>query len=221
MRKLKKVHKRIRKVRTKFKKQRCKYVVLVNDEGEVGARCKNYAVGSSTLCKKHGGDPVEERSLVSYSDMSLIVSRTTFNPAVHPVQFLELSQAGKSVVECAAEMGVSSVTLKNWSEKFKEFAFVFELGQDLHEAHYMRIGKANLTNTRFQTGLFKWLTTNKLGYAEKTESSHHTQNTNVGVLLIPGQMSVEEWEQKNIKDDSVEAEYEEINNGKTAENSQE
>ena len=97
-------------------------------------------------------------------------------------------------------------TLKKWADTYKEFAFVFELGDAMHEAWYIREGKANLKNSRFQTPLFKHLTGNKLGYAEKVETTNTNNNTSVGVLLVPGQMSIEDWEQKNVDDDIIDAE---------------
>lgn len=197
MRKLKRrseIEKLKKKKRIKFKKQKCKW------RNSFGHQCKRWAVGKSTLCEKHGGERIAHELLVSVHELPVLTG-TKFNPAVHPMQFLEMSREGKSVQEIAAELMVTPETLKRWSETFKEFATAWEIGQACHEAWWLKQGKNNLTNTRFQTGLFKFLTTNKLGYAEKIETKSHNVNENVGVLLVPGEMSIDDWEKQNIEDD--------------------
>ena len=67
-----------------------------------------------------------------------------------------------------------------------------EIGEAMHETWYLLQGKNNLENPRFNTGLFKFLTANKLGYAEKVESKNINMNAH-GVLLIPNQQSEDEW----------------------------
>ena len=181
----------------KYKDQRCLF------RNKFRMQCKRDAVGKSTLCEKHGGIKIIEEALISIHEEHNLVP-TKFDNSVHPLQFIQLSTEGLSEVEIAAEFGVSVNTLKKWSEKYKEFNTAWEIGQACHESWWLRQGKNNLSNTRFQAGLYKFLTTNKLGYAEKIETKSHNINENVGVLLIPGQMSVEEWETQNRKDDGEE-----------------
>ena len=177
-----------------FKKMRCKKI------NKFGIQCKRMAVGKSTLCSVHGGSKIVNELLMSVHEEHNLVP-TKFDITVHPMSFVEMSSQGLSDVEIAAEFKVGLSTLRGWSEKYKEFAQAWEIGKACHESWWLSRGKSNLTNTRFQTGLYKFLTTNKLGYAEKIETKSHNINENVGVLLIPGKMTVEEWEANNRKED--------------------
>lgn len=198
-----------RRVRKKYKPQRCAFML---DET---TRCRNKAVGKSTLCAKHGGRRVVPEDQISVIDLShRSISLLKFDPAVHPIQYVQLSSTGMSEVEIAAEFQVAVDTLRTWAEKYKEFGTAYEIGQALHEAWYLRTGKRNLTNPRFQTGLYKFLTGNVLGYSEKVEQRNINQNTH-GVLLVPGSMSIDDWEKQNKienqkRAEAVDAEFSEV-----------
>lgn len=189
-----------------------------------GNRCKNYAAGKSTLCKRHGGDARDRKVLNEITHDSFLTHQNSkYNPSLHPVMFMQLAREGLSLVEIAAEMEVSERTLSRWSEKYPLFAEVFEIGKALHEAWYLAKAKNNLTNTRFQTGLFKFIAANKLGYADRVENKNINENRNVGVLLVPNKMSIEEWEKSNEDEDTIDAEFTEEtagNRDKTAKNQQ-
>lgn len=204
-----------RKLRKRFKKQRCAYFRAD------GSRCKNQAVGKSTLCSDHGGSRIVKDNLVP-SNSALVP--TKFNPAVHPLSFIELSRNGLSDVEIAAEFEVGIETVRTWADTYEEFAVAWEIGAAMYEAFFLREGRRNLSNTRFNTSLFKFLTGNKLGYTEKIESKNFNANVNHGVLLVPDAMSIDEWEKQNIKedaekkakeseeeeDDAIDADYKEV-----------
>jgi hypothetical protein len=102
-----------------------------------------------------------------------------------------------STVEIAATIGVGEITLKNWSENFQEFSVAFEIGKALHESWWIEKGKSGLESRNFNTPLYKFLTGNKLGYAEKTESKNFNMNT-CGVLVVPAKQTVDEWEASGI-----------------------
>jgi len=68
-----------------------------------------------------------------------------------------------------------------------------EIGQALHEAWWIQQGKNGLTNRGFNTSLFKFLTSNKLGYSDKMETKSLNMNLH-GVLMVPDKMSDDEWE---------------------------
>lgn len=170
----------------RYRKQRCKFV-------SDGNRCRNYAVGKSTLCKQHGGDPVIKENLFKDSELALVGLNTSYNPVEHPTLFIDYSRMGMSEVEIAAEFKVSVATLKSWTEKFEMFNTAYEIGKALHESWWLQQGKSGLFNRGFNTGLFKFLTANKLGYAEKVESRNLNMNVH-GVLMVPDKMSEEEWE---------------------------
>jgi hypothetical protein len=145
----------------KYKKQQCAFMILVEKNGYVNEeprRCKKGAVGKSTLCKVHGGNPIVHDSLVRSSERSIhSLLKSKYDPAFHPMLYLSCAKEGMSEVEIAAHLEISILTLHKWAETHKEFAMVFEIGEAMHEAWYIREGKNNLRNPRFQTGLYKHL----------------------------------------------------------------
>ena len=161
--------------------------------------CTRKAVGSGDVCKKHGGKTLVRENLVPSDVLPPAVVGTTYDAAVHPMQFVELARGGMSEVEIAAEIGVSVHTLRGWSEKFSEFNSAYEIGQALHEAWWLKQGKDNLDNRGYNVGLFKFLTGNKLGYSDKMESKN--LHVHAGVLQVPGAVSEDEWEKKHAKTD--------------------
>ena len=102
-------------------------------------------------------------------------------------------EMGKSDVEIAAEFLVGPETLRSWSETYENFSIAYEIGQAMHEAFYLDLGKRNLGNPMFQTSLFKFLAGNKLGYSDKVESRNFN-TTLVGVLKVPGMDSESDWD---------------------------
>jgi len=197
LRKLKaKKVKKARKTIKKYKKQRCAYI-----RGD-GTQCKYLAVGKSTLCKTHGGNPVVKENLIvaSTTEKALIDPNSKFDPAIHPISYIDFSREGLSDVEIAAQFEVSVETINNWAEKYKTFNTAWEIGQAMHEAWWLRQGKNNLTNKRnFNSSLFKFMTMNKLGYSDKIEQKNMNMNVH-GVLMIPDAVSEEEWENEDVID---------------------
>ena len=158
--------------------------------------CTNNAVGKGITCKQHGGDPVIPENLLQTCEIpaqTLIASK--FEPATHPISFIALSREGMSAVEIAAEFGVSVNTLRNWSEKYADFNTAYEVGQAMHEAWWLQEGKNNLDNRGYNTGLYKFITGNKLGFSDKIESKN--LNITAGVLMVPEQLNIIDWEDKN------------------------
>lgn len=179
----------------KYPKKRCDFIE------KDGTRCKNYAVGKGTLCKKHGGNPVVRENLRSDRELAEMSSLTIkFNPSIHPMAYITMSREGYSDTEIACEFGVSKSTIQAWAEKYESFFLATEIGKEMQEAWWLRVGKDNLENKRnFNTGLFKFLTMNKLGYSDKIEQK--TMSTHVhGVLMIPDAMTEEEWEAEDVID---------------------
>jgi len=179
-----------------YKKERCTYV------SENGKRCTHLSVGAEQRCSRHGGViDIENTLSPEATQMYLAISGSTFLPSVHPYQYIDLSRQGCSPVEVAAEMGIGESTLKKWAETYSEMAMAFEIGKSLHESWWLNQGKNALNTRGFNTNLFKYLTGNKLGYSDKTE----TKSTNMhihGVLVVPGKQTVDEWENagQEIKD---------------------
>ena len=179
--------------RVKYKKARCLHI---KDDG---TRCKRAAIGRGDKCDIHGGEKFAEETLPA-NYFNAIVENGKYDPVVFPMKYIQLSQRGMSDAEIAADMKVSVRMLQLWAEQYKEFGIAYEIGQAMHEAWYLRVGKGGLNNRFFNTSLFKFLTGNKLGYSEKIETKNMNQNQ-YGVLLVPGSMSCDEWEQKNEEDE--------------------
>jgi len=182
----------------KPKSKNCKVIKKYPKERCSVKGCRNYAVGKTDVCKKHGGDPVVKENLVLPDEIlpPLLLNNTKYNPSYHPMAFIEMSRDGLSDIEIAAKFEVAVTTIRNWAEKYAEFNTAYEVGQALHESWWLAEGKKNLDNRGYNTGLYKFLTGNKLGYSDKIESKN--LNVTAGVLMVPGQVSIEEWE-KGVK----------------------
>ena len=74
------------------------------------------------------------------------------------------------------------------------FNKAYDIGKAMHEAWWIEQGKSGLNNRGFNTSLFKFLTSNKLGYSDKMETKNMNMNVH-GVLMVPDKVSEEEWEQ--------------------------
>jgi hypothetical protein len=180
------------KVKLKYPPKRCQYVL------SDGRQCKRKATGKGTLCDLHGGDRTIPENM--YSDKELISTngalanvRIRFNPAVHPLKYIELARDGLSDVEIAAEFEISIGTLRDWSEKYESFNSAFEIGKAMHESWWIRTAKENLNERSFNTSLAKFLMMNKLGYSDKVEQKSMNMNMH-GVLMVPDAMNEDEWE---------------------------
>lgn len=156
--------------------------------------CGSRAVGKYDVCKKHGGNPIVEQNLLkTYEIADILLEMSKFDPAFHPLEYIKLAQQGLSEVEIASRFGVSASTLRGWGEKFEDFFTASEIGKACHEAWWLQEGKRNLDNRNYNTGLFKFLTANKIGFSDKME----TRNLHVtaGVLAVPiPAKTMEEWE---------------------------
>jgi len=157
--------------------------------------CRRNAVGIHDVCERHGGDVVIQQNLLkTYEITDVLRTMSSFDPLVHPLQYIRLSQMGYSDVEIASEFGVAVKTMQHWAEQFADFAMAFEIGKNACEAWWLQEAKRNLDNRNYNTGLFKFITSNKLGFSEKTESKN--LNVHAGVLLVPPPAkSGSEWEQ--------------------------
>lgn len=182
-----------------YVKERCHY-------HEGNKRCRRNAIGSGQLCALHGGTKDLGNTLSPEATQLYLAEAgvvTKFDPAMHPMQYIDLSRQGLSEVEIAAEMHVGVATVRTWSETFEEFALAHDVGKALHETWWLNKGKGGLNQRNFNTPLFKFLTSNKLGYSEKTESKNLNMNA-CGVLVVPETISEEQWvaegvHQKNDK----------------------
>lgn len=179
--------KKISKIKKKYPKAQCAFV-------DLDGQCTSNAVGKSTLCKKHGGSTVIKENLVTKYDP---IRSPKYQPEYHPMEFITLSREGMSIVEIAAEFGVGISTLQGWQENYLEFNTAYEVGQAMYEAWWLTEAKGNLGNSRYNTQLFKYITANKLGYAEKIESRNLNMNVH-GVMVVPDKVPEADWEEEAI-----------------------
>jgi hypothetical protein len=170
---------------------RCAYV------SPEGKRCTRKAIGSGQTCRDHGGVVDLENTLSPEATrlyLAIQGEQTPFLPNLHPLQYIDLSRQGCSPVEIAAEIGVGEGTLKKWADRYSEMALAVDIGKAMHESWWLSQGKTGLNKRGFNTNLYKYLTSNKIGYSDKME----TKSTNMhihGVLVVPGSQSVDEWEE--------------------------
>lgn len=184
-----------KKILYKYKKKRCDHV---NADGK---RCEMQTAGKGNFCCLHAEHVFREDTnpIVTLNTNNVLLIK--YDPINHPVRYIELASQGMNQAEIAAEFKVSLETLNSWRDTYPMFNVAFDVGKAAHEAWYLRTGKDNLDNRWFQTPLFKFLAMNNgLGWSDKAETKS-TQQGSYGVLLIPGQMSIDEWEQKNIEED--------------------
>ena len=177
-----------------YESKQCAYV------NADGVQCKAFATGNGSLCAVHTDRVNQTTKLAAPYEKHPVerIRKTSFDPVFHPLEFIKLSRLGYSDVEIAAEFGISKATLKRWANDFLEFQEAYDIGLTMYEAFFLKKGTDNLENDRFNNTMFKYLAGNKLGYTDKIE----TKNTNTGgfgVLLVPGQVSLEEWERANIE----------------------
>lgn len=186
---------KVRKIKRKkiYVKEKCHYT-------EDGERCTRNAIGDGQLCKLHGGEK-DLTNVLSLEALQLMTAEIgkiqKFDPAIHPLQMIDLSRQGMSDVEIAAVVGVSVLTLKEWADKYEPMSVAYEIGQALHETWWLTKGKEGLDSKYFNTSLYKYLTGNKLGYSEKIE----TKNLHMvahGVLVAPAKQSIDEWEASGV-----------------------
>lgn len=178
--------------RKKYVKEKCNFVY------ENGRKCSLNAIGHSQFCKLHGGSYVSDgaHDVLTGGLQAVLQKNSKFNPAQHPMDFIKFSKLGFSDVEIAAEFQVSHSTLMDWVDKFQMMGEAYEIGQAMYESWWLKKGVSGLDDTRnFNTSLYKYLVGNKLGYTEKIEGGANIHN-NFGVLVVPNQQSVEEWEKQ-------------------------
>jgi len=180
----------------RYMRKKCDFI------GSTGIKCKKRAVGKGTLCKLHGGNAIVKSNLIpiDIEDRQLFAA-SHFKPELHPIAFIDHSRRGLSEVEIASLFEVSISTIKTWAETYESFSVAYEIGQAMHEAWWITQGKANLNARDFNTPLFKFLTSNKLGYSDKMETK--SMNLNIhGVLKVPDSVTEDEWENEtdNIVD---------------------
>jgi len=184
-----------------------KVITLYDKEPCSEPGCTHNAVGNGDKCRRHGGERLVRENLLPDEFIPDTVLRgTNFDPAFHPIEFLRLAKEGNNEVEIAALFNISIYTLRGWAEKFESFNTAYEIGQSMYEAWWHQQGKNNLDNRGYNTGLFKYMTMNTLGWSDKNESKN--LNVNAGVMIAPAKVDAKSWEEKYGGRDGSEGESE-------------
>lgn len=163
-----------------------------------GTQCGHRVKGKGNFCIHHATNmfPNRTQQPLIQNNNSIFVK---YDPINHPRMYIELSAMGLNTNEIAAHLKISLNTINEWRESDPFFDQAYEIGKSALEAWYLRQGKNNLDNRFYQTGLYKFLTMNNgMGWSDKAESKSQVQGQ-FGVLLVPGQMSMDEWEAQNIQ----------------------
>lgn len=155
-------------------------------------QCKKNAVGDTGKCRMHGGRIEDDmlRKDIECTDKHL--EKVGYRPDVHPLLYIALAKDGLSDIEIAAHFGISAQKMRSWADQFESFQMAYELGNTLYQAWWQGEGKQNLDNSRYNTGLFKFMTMNLLGWSDKSESKSLT--VHAGVLVVPGTKEQSVWE---------------------------
>lgn len=88
---------------------------------------------------------------------------------------IELMKEGASLIEVSAAIGVNDETIQDWkdpkSPRYKEeFSVAIQEGVRLSAAWWQRMGRTNLKEKDFQTGLWYANMKNRFGWRDKTET---------------------------------------------------
>lgn len=183
------------KIFRKFFRKQCQFYK------ESGEQCRARTAGKGNFCVTHtihaGSGTIHMDTVPAESTLSTLANK--YDPIAHPVQYIQLSGSGYNMAEIAHAFNVSIESIKNWAAKFPMFHEAVEIGKAALESWYLKTGKDNLDNRFFQTNLYKFITMNNgLNWSDKAESRSQVQGQ-FGVLLVPNQMGIDEWEQANTK----------------------
>ena len=81
-------------------------------------------------------------------------------------EVMKMFQEGSSIVEVCKFLGINKSTWYRWLKdpRKKDFQEAAELGLEASEAFWIQMGKDNLQNKSFNTGLYTFLMVNKFNY---------------------------------------------------------
>jgi hypothetical protein len=100
-------------------------------------------------------------------------SPTTYKPWIHIPMVLNRMSRGCSQTELALEIGVLPAMIHRWKNQFPSFRQAIEEGHKLAEAWWMKVGRANLANSKFNNNLYSHQMAIRFG--------HSVKNVNVNV----------------------------------------
>lgn len=81
----------------------------------------------------------------------------------------ELMKDGLSIEEVACELGIVKSTLYEWVKKSVQFSNALKEGEELSKGWWLKKGRVNLENGKFNSTLWYMNMKNRHGWADKTE----------------------------------------------------
>lgn len=104
-----------------------------------------------------------------------------------------LLKEGCCKVEIAYELDVNISTLNRWIEQFPEFRNAIEGDASFAEGWWMKEGKANLANGRYNTRMYELQMMNRFGWKKNAETKNEQ---NVSVELKDAKEKVRDADQQ-------------------------
>ena len=95
-----------------------------------------------------------------------------YNPAILSIVLKSMSEGMSKSEICLLlyeKNGVAPSTVWSWEKKFPEFQNAIKNGRTLEQGWWERIGRANITNPTFNTGLYVVQMANRFGWRRKDD----------------------------------------------------
>ena len=105
-----------------------------------------------------------------------------------PERVIALMSQGASLVEVAADLGVSRATLSKWQDDDEKPGFVeaIKSGIELSEAWWMREGREALRDRQFNHGLWYMNMKNRFGWSDKQQVEHSGETGFIRIIMPNG-----------------------------------
>ena len=98
--------------------------------------------------------------------------KTTYKPWIHIPMVLNRMSRGCSNIELALEIGVMPYMIYKWRNMFPSFNDACNEGYKLSEAWWMKVGRANLANSKFNNNLYANQMATRFGHTAKLKVDH-------------------------------------------------
>jgi len=122
-----------------------------------------------------------------------------YDPNYHPFAAVQLLAEGGSPIELALEFGVYPATIYKWIKAHEEFALAVDHGRVLTKAWWIREGRKQLNNPRFNNALYALHMANRFGWVKKSE----TLLSNPGAIMSVDEVLPKELQQELCDDDEI------------------
>tara|TARA_R110000772_G_C13306320_1_gene439381 strand:+ start:2218 stop:2583 length:366 start_codon:yes stop_codon:yes gene_type:complete len=97
-------------------------------------------------------------------------------------QVIELMYQGLSIEEVCYELKICKQTFYNWCEQHPEFLDSKKKGLDFSQGWWMKQGRVNLENQKFNSTLFYMNMKNRFGWTDKQQIDQKQTNIDLSSL---------------------------------------